>query len=74
MNLKFNDGSELWTQYTGTVKVDGNHVPRKGAFTVIGGKGRYAGAQGDGTWEGDGAVVTGADAVSYIDSVINIKE
>jgi hypothetical protein len=74
MNLKFNDGSELWTKYTGTVKVDGNHVPRKGTFTVIGGKGRYAEAQGDGTWEGDGAQVSGTDAVNYIDSVINIKK
>jgi hypothetical protein len=69
LNLKFNDGSELWTKYTGTVKVDGNHVPRKGTFTVIGGKGRFAG------WDlgGDGAQVTGTDAVNYIDSVINIK-
>jgi hypothetical protein len=74
MNLKFNDGSELWTKYTGAVKVDGNHVPRKGTFTVIGGKGRYAGAQGDGTWEGDGALITGADGVNYIDSVVNIKK
>jgi hypothetical protein len=74
MNLKFNDGSELWTKYAGAVKVDGNHVPRKGTFTVIGGKGRYAGAQGDGTWEGDGALVAGTDAVNYIDSVINIKK
>jgi hypothetical protein len=74
MNLKFDDGSELWTKYTGTVKVDGNHVPRKGTFTVIGGKGRYAEAQGDGTWEGDGAQVSGTDAVNYIDSVINIKK
>jgi hypothetical protein len=72
-NLKFNDGSELWTKYTGAVKVDGTKVPRKGTFIVIGGKGRYAGAQGDGTWEGDGTP-PGTDAISYIDNVINIKK
>jgi hypothetical protein len=73
--LTLNDGSEIWAEYTGEVKVEGNRVPRKGTFTVIGGKGWYVGAKGDGTWEGDGALVTaGTDAVSYVDGVLNIKK
>jgi hypothetical protein len=73
--LTLNDGSEIWARYAGEVKVEGNRVPRKGTFSVIGGKGRYAGAKGDGTWEGDGALVTaGTDAVSYVDGVLNIKK
>jgi hypothetical protein len=46
--LRFNDGSELWLKYTGTGAA--NKV--KGTATVIGGKGRYAEAKGDGTFEG----------------------
>jgi hypothetical protein len=70
--LNFNDGSELWLKYTGTIKVD-SKAQRKGTAIVIGGKGRYAGAKGEGTWEGDGTPA-GPDAISYIDNVINIKK
>ena len=49
----FADCSELWTKCTGTVKYVAGRVPQKGPLTVTGGKGRYAGAKGDGTWEGD---------------------
>jgi hypothetical protein len=50
----FTDGSELWLKYTGTVKYpNGGKVLQKGTFIVVGGKGRYAGAKGDGTWEGE---------------------
>jgi hypothetical protein len=67
----FADGSELWASFTGTIKF-GNPTTEKGTTTVIGGKGRYAGAKGDGTWE---AVVTrGPDSIQVIDNVINIKK
>jgi hypothetical protein len=71
--LNFTDGSAIFMKYTGTIKVDGTKVPRRGTFTVIGGKGRYEGAKGDGTWEGDGTQV-GPATISYIDNVINIKK
>jgi hypothetical protein len=72
--LTFSDGSQVWAKYTGEVKVEGNRVPRKGTFTVIGGKGRYVGAKGDGTWQGDGSLVENPDYLAYIDGVLNIKK
>jgi hypothetical protein len=72
--IGFNDGSELWFKYTGTIKSDGAKNPRVGTFIVTGGKGRYAGAKGDGTWDG-GLSQPGTDAaVFYIDVVANIKK
>jgi hypothetical protein len=72
--IGFKDGSELWFKYTGTIKVDGAKNPRVGTFVVTGGKGRYAGARGDGTWDG-GLSQPGTDAaVFYIDVVANIKK
>jgi hypothetical protein len=71
--VSFSDGSELMVKYTGAIKVDATKVPRKGTFIVIGGKGRYAGAKGDGTWEGDGSP-PGSDQITYIDNVLNIKK
>jgi dissimilatory sulfite reductase (desulfoviridin) alpha/beta subunit len=49
---------------------------QKGTAIVIGGKGRYAGAKGDGTWEGvtTQPAVTSDGAIQYVDSVINIKK
>jgi hypothetical protein len=67
------DGSELWLKYTGTFKPStAGKLALKGTATVIGGKGRYAGAKGDGTWEGE--ETRGADVMEYIDNVINIKK
>jgi len=71
--VNFSDGSALWLKYSGTVAAVGTKSPRRGTATVLGGKGRYEGAKGDGTWEGDGTQV-GAAAISYIDNVINIKK
>jgi hypothetical protein len=65
--VNFKDGSAVWLKYTGI----GNPSVLKGTATVIGGKGRYAGAKGDGTWEGEPA---GAEGIGYIDNVINIKK
>ena len=71
--LNFSDGSAIFMNYAGTIKVEGTKIPRRGTFTVIGGKGRYEGAKGDGTWEGDGTRV-GTATISYIDNVVNIKK
>jgi hypothetical protein len=43
-------------------------MPRKGTYIVVGGKGRYAVAKGDGTWEEDGAPIR-PDAITYIGNV-----
>jgi hypothetical protein len=71
--LNFSDGSAVYMKYSGTIKTEGTKFPRSGTFTVVGGKGRYEGAKGDGTWEGDGTQV-GPATISYIDNVINIKK
>jgi hypothetical protein len=71
-SVKFGDGSELWMKFTGTVKPGGTgKVLQKGAAIVTGGKGRYAGAKGDGSWEGEETL---SITTSYIDNVINIKK
>ena len=71
--LNFSDGSALWLKYSGTIKVEGTKSPRQGTATVLGGKGRYEGAKGDGTWKGDGTRI-GLATISYVDNVINIKK
>jgi hypothetical protein len=71
--INFGDDSELWLKYTGTRKFGNPKVAQKGTATVIGGKGRYAGATGDGTWEGE-AIPAGPEVIAYIDNVINIKK
>jgi hypothetical protein len=71
--LNLSDGSALFMKYAGTNQVEGTKSPRRGTFTVIGGKGRYEGAKGDGTWEGDGTR-SGPAAIIYIDNVVNIKK
>jgi hypothetical protein len=71
--LNFSDGSALFMKYAGTNRTEGNRSPRHGTFTVVGGKGRYEGAKGDGTWEGDGTR-SGPAAIIYIDNVVNIKK
>jgi hypothetical protein len=71
--VTFGDGSELWTKWIGQVG-----PKRNGTFIVIGGKGRYAGAKGEGTWEANGPpLITNSantDSIAYVDSVANIKK
>lgn len=47
--LTFDDGSALWLKSTGTGTVDGAKTQFVGTLIVVGGKGRFEGAQGDGT-------------------------
>jgi hypothetical protein len=68
--VNFPDGSALWLKYTGTVAADGKSFPRKGTSIVIGGKGRYAGAKGEGTFEGDGTPAITPTTINYIDNTI----
>jgi hypothetical protein len=75
--VNFPDGSALWLTFTGASKVIApGKVESKGTAIVIGGKGRYAGAKGDGTYEGQStqAAVTSDPVIGYIDNVINIKQ
>jgi hypothetical protein len=73
-NVTFEDGSVLWTKNAGTVVAEGNKSIVKGTMTVIGGKGRYAGATGDGTFSGVrlAPLATGADL--YLDVTVNVKK
>jgi hypothetical protein len=71
--ITFADGSELWLTYTGGNKVVAGKTVGKGTAIVIGGKGRYAGAKGEGTYEGE-ATGGAPDGIGYIDNVINIKK
>jgi hypothetical protein len=70
--VTFNDGSELALTFTG-------QAGKGGAFIVIGGKGRFAGAKGEGTWDTNATTVVAkpganTDSINYVDSVINIKK
>jgi hypothetical protein len=70
--VTFNDGSELALTFTG-------QAGKGGAFIVLGGKGRFAGAKGDGTWDTNATTVVArpganTDSINYLDAVINIKK
>jgi hypothetical protein len=73
-NLTLKDGSVLWYKTNGTTTVEGTTSLFKGTVTVLGGKGKYEGAKGDGTYTGARLVplVSGADL--YFDLVINVKK
>jgi hypothetical protein len=73
-NLTLNDGSVLWSKVTGTTTVDGTISRSQGTVTVLGGKGKYEGAKGEGTLTGVRVpgLATGVDR--YDDFVINVKK
>jgi hypothetical protein len=50
--LTFDDGSVLWVKSVGTGTVDGAITRFVGTVTVVGGKGRFEDAKGDGTVTG----------------------
>jgi hypothetical protein len=70
-NLTFDDGSVLWYKTAGTATVDGNRTIFKGMITVIGGKGRFAGAKGEGGYNG-ARLGTGPDL--FLDQMISVKK
>jgi hypothetical protein len=73
-NLTLDDGSVLWYKAAGTATVDGTKTHFAGTVTVLGGKGRFEGAKGDGSLTGTryNPLVVGAQLVS--DYTINIKK
>jgi hypothetical protein len=73
-NLTLNDGSALWFKNTGTATIEGTTTMFKGTVTVLGGKGRFEGAKGDGTITGARLVPLTTGAVLYNDLVINLKK
>ena len=74
-NLTLKDGSELWYKVTVAVKLEGTTtIFLESPVTVLGGKGRFEGAKGDGTLSGQrlAPLATGAD--NYLDIAINVKK
>ncbi len=74
VNLTLKDGSVLWYKVPSSAKPDGTTTLFTGSVSVLGGKGRFEGARGDGTISGArvGPSQTGAD--QYGDLVINVKK
>ena len=72
--LTFDDGSVLWMKSVGTGTVDGAITRFVGTLPVVGGKGRFKDAKGDGTLTGTRytPLSVGADLVS--DYTINLRK
>ena len=72
--LTFDDGSILRLKSVGTGTIDGTKTRFTGTLTVLGGKGRFENARGDGALTGTRhtPLSVGADLVS--DYVINFKK
>jgi hypothetical protein len=73
-NLTLNNGSVLWFKYAGTATVEGTTTLFKGTVTVLGGKGRFEDAKGDGTGTGARLTPLAVGADLYNDLVINVKK
>jgi hypothetical protein len=73
--VETSDGSTLVLKTTaGAAAVDGNITHLKGPITIIRGTGKFAGAKGDGIFQGarmQPDLATGAE--TYTDIVINLK-
>ena len=68
------DGSVLLYKATGTTAIEGTTSRFQGTVDVLGGKGKYEGAKGDGTLTGARPVPLAVGADLYNDLVINIKK
>ena len=73
-NVTLNDGSVLWYKATGTAAADGTKTLFNGTLSVLGGKGRFEGAKGDGTINGVRITPLSVGADLYADFSINIKK
>jgi hypothetical protein len=73
--ITFSDGSALFYQSNGSVTVEGAKTDNKGTITILGGRGRFQGAKGDGSFAGQRlqAQLAGGAEI-YSDFVINIKK
>jgi hypothetical protein len=74
MNVTYEDGSALWLKTMGTAAVDGTKTVFRGTLNVLGGKGRYAGATGDGSFSGARTVPLAAGADLYLDLTVNVTK
>jgi hypothetical protein len=73
-DITFSDGSALFLKMVGMTTAEGPRSAFKNAITIIGGKGRFAGAKGDGTFTGGRlAPQPGVGAQLYGDIMLNIK-
>jgi hypothetical protein len=72
--LTFDDGSVLWLKSDGKGTVDGAKTHFVGTLAVVGGKGRFEGAKGEGTLTGTRytPLSVGADLVS--DYTVNLRK
>jgi hypothetical protein len=73
MNVTFDEGTALWLRLAATTAVDGTRSVFKGTFDVIGGKGKYSGATGDGSYGGIRLTPLAAGADLYADFTVNVK-
>ncbi len=73
-NLTLNDSSVLWFKTAGTATVEGTTTLLKETVTVLGGKGRFEGAKGDGTGTGARLTPLAVGADLYYDLVIDVKK
>jgi hypothetical protein len=73
-NLTFDDGSVLWYKTAGTATVQGTRTIFRGTIAVLGGKGRFAGAKGDGGFNGARVVPFAAGADLFLDQMISVKK
>jgi hypothetical protein len=73
-NLTFDDGSVLWYKTAGMATVEGTRTIFRGMITVLGGKGRFAGAKGEGGYNGARITPLAAGADLFLDQSINVKK
>jgi hypothetical protein len=69
-----NDGSVLRYSWKGTATVQGPKTSFTGTVTILGGKGRFDGAKGEGTVTGERLQALATGAQLYIDVTLNIKK
>jgi hypothetical protein len=72
--LTLNDGSVLRYKWNGTARVQGTQTNFKGDLTILGGKGRFKGAKGDGTLTGGRSQTIATGVGLYMDTTLNIKK
>jgi len=73
-NLTFDDGSVLWYRTAGTATVEGNRTIFRATITVIGGKGRFANAKGEGGLNGARLTPLAVGADLLLDQMISVKK
>ena len=73
-SLTFDDGSVLWYKTAGMATMDGTRTMVRGSIAVLGGKGRFAGAKGDGGFTGARIVPLASGADLFVDQMINVKK